>query len=188
MRIVGGSARGRTLVTPKADDVIRPTADRARETIFNVLGQRCDELTVLDLFAGTGAMGLEAVSRGARKCVLVDKSREALTLCRTNTDALKFGAQVEIVSADVFKAIESLGAKGVKFELVFADPPYALECGTRVLEALAASNLVTDEGVAVIETGRDEVIAENVGPFERIDERELGAARVAIFRLTRHSA
>ena len=99
MRIVAGSVRGRTLKTPKRADVIRPTADRVRESIFNVLGQRCDGLTVLDLFSGTGALGLEAVSRGAVKAVLVDRGREALDLCRLNTDTLKFADRVEIFNS-----------------------------------------------------------------------------------------
>jgi 16S rRNA (guanine966-N2)-methyltransferase len=188
VRIVGGSARGRTLATPKSDDVIRPTADRARETIFNVLGQRCDGLTVLDLYAGTGAFGLEALSRGAVKVVQVDKAREAIDLCRANAASLKFTSQVEIIAADVLLTIASLGKKGAKFELVFADPPYKHVAGVQVLKALLAAGIVTPEGVAVIETGRDEELPEREGDFERIDERELGAARVSIFRLTQRSA
>lgn len=188
MRIVAGSARGRALAAPKSDDVIRPTADRVRETIFNVLGQRCDGLTVLDLFAGTGALGLEAVSRGAVKAVLVDRGREALTLCRQNTEACRFQAQVEIVSGDALATITSLGAQGRKFELVFADPPYRLEVGAKVLEALDAAKLVDPGGVAVIETGRDEVLPEKIGRFEQIDAREFGMTRVVIFRLTGEDA
>lgn len=184
MRIVAGSAKGRALAAPKSDDVIRPTADRVRETIFNVLGQRCDGLTVLDLFAGTGALGLEAVSRGASKAVLVDRGREALTLCRQNTQALGFGAQVEVIAADALAAIKSLGAQGRTFELVFADPPYKLETGRAVLEALDAAGVVGPGGVAVIETGRDEVLPEKTGRFERVDAREFGMTRVVIFRLT----
>lgn len=176
------------LETPKSDDVTRPTADRVRETLFNVLGQRCDDLEVLDLFAGTGALGLEAVSRGATKAVLVDRGREPVQLCRNNVKALKFDDRVEVLAADVFAAIESLGKSGRTFQLVFSDPPYALNAGTRVLEALLAAKLVTDGGIAVIETGRDETLAERVGDFERIDERTYGATVVSIFRLTHRDA
>lgn len=185
MRIVAGSARGRVLAAPKSDDVIRPTADRVRETIFNVLGQRCDGLTVLDLFAGTGALGLEAVSRGAEKAVLVDKGREALELCRLNTQTLKFQDRVEIIPGAAIETIASLAKKGRVFELVFSDPPYALSAGVPVLEALDANELVSDCGVAVIEHGKNESLPERVGHFERIDERDFGTAIVSIFRLTR---
>ena len=182
MRIVAGSAKGRVLAAPKSDDVIRPTADRVRETIFNVLGQRCDGLTVLDLFAGTGALGLEAISRGAIKAVLVDRNREALELCRANTATLKFGDRVEIVNSGALEAVAMLGKKKQVFELVFSDPPYKLNAGVSVLEALQQANLVSEGGVAVIERGRDEELPERVGRFERIDERDFGAAIVTMFR------
>jgi 16S rRNA (guanine(966)-N(2))-methyltransferase RsmD len=185
MRIVAGSAKGRVLAAPKSDDVIRPTADRVRETLFNVLGQWCDGLTVLDLFAGTGALGLEAVSRGAEKAVLVDKGKEALELCRANTAALKFQDKVEIIPGGALETIASLARKGRVFELVFSDPPYALKAGVPVLEALSTGKVVSEGGVAVIEHGRDESLPERVGDFERVDERDFGTAIVTIFRLTR---
>lgn len=188
MRIVAGSAKGRVLAAPKSDDVIRPTADRVRETLFNVLGQRCDDLDVLDLYAGTGALGLEAVSRGATLAVLVDRGREALALCRQNVDALRFGDRVEIIADDALAAIAALGKKGRTFQLVFADPPYKLKTGVAVLEALLAAKLVTADGIAVIETGKDEAMPERVGDFVRIDERVYGATNVAIFRLTHRDA
>lgn len=188
MRIVGGTARGRVLAAPKSDDVIRPTADRVRETLFNVLGQRCDELEVLDLYAGTGALGLEAVSRGATKAVLVDSGREALALCRQNTDALRFGDRVEIIASDALKAIAALAKQGRGFQLVFADPPYKQRAGLALLQALDAANLLTDGAIAVIETGADEALPETHGRFTRIDARAYGATNVSIFRLTHHGA
>ena len=188
MRIVAGSAKGRVLAAPKSDDVIRPTADRVRETIFNVLGQRCDGLTVLDLFSGTGALGLEAVSRGAIKAVLVDRGREALDLCRLNTDTLKFADRVEILNFSAIDGIAQLGKKGRLFELVFSDPPYAITAGVSVLEALEAAKIVSEGGVAVIEHGKDEKLPERVGHFVQIDERDFGTAIVTLFRLTAQGA
>ncbi|AKQ66651.1 16S rRNA (guanine(966)-N(2))-methyltransferase [Myxococcus hansupus] len=100
MRIVAGTVKGRALAGPKSTSRhIRPTADRVRETLFNVLGQFLDGQRVLDLYAGTGALGLEAVSRGAGQAVLVDQDREALGLCRQNVDSLGLAGQVEIVAA-----------------------------------------------------------------------------------------
>ncbi len=187
MRIVGGSARGRALAAPKAAEVIRPTADRVRETIFNVLGQRCDGLQVLDLFAGTGALGLEAVSRGATRAVLVDRGREALTLCKENAQTLGFSDRIEIIPSGVIEAISALGKQGRVFELIFSDPPYAMTAGVAVLEALSHAKVLCEEGMAVIEHGNEEVLPPQVGDFERIDHRTFGTTDVSIFRLTRRA-
>lgn len=184
MRIVAGSAKGRVLAAPKSDEVIRPTADRVRETIFNVLGQRCDGLSVLDLFAGTGALGLEAVSRGAIEAVLVDRGLEALELCRQNVATLEFEDRVEIIRSSALEAIAALGRKKRVFELVFSDPPYALTAGLSVLEALGQAKIVSAGGVAVIEHGKNEQLPERVGDFVRIDKRDFGTAIVTMFRLT----
>lgn len=165
--------------------MIRPTADRVRETLFNVLGQTCDGLEVLDLYAGTGALGLEAVSRGAARAVLVDKGEEALALCRQNTAALKFEGRVEIVRGD---ALTTIGKRSDRFQLVFADPPYAQKIGLEILKKLDETDRLTDGGIAVIETGADEVLPEREGRFERVDEREFGATRVSIFRFTSAAA
>lgn len=182
MRIVGGTARGRPLKTPRGADVTRPTSDRARQTIFNVLGQTCDWLRVLDLYAGTGALGLEALSRGAVKAVLVDSGSEAAALCRENVDTLGFGDRAQVIATPVDRAVEQLVKSGAQFELVFSDPPYALRAGEATLRAIAP--LVVDAGVAVIEHDRDEVLPEVVGSFHREDERVFGATIVSIFRLT----
>lgn len=160
----------------------RPTADRVRETIFNVLGQTCDDLRVLDLYAGTGALGLEAVSRGAVKAVLVDSGREAIGLCRENTKALGFDAKVEVLPLPVTKAIETLAARGAQFELVFSDPPYAAKAGLDVLRAVEP--IVVSHGVAVIEHDKNESLPEREGRWLREDERVFGATMVSIFRLT----
>jgi 16S rRNA (guanine966-N2)-methyltransferase len=184
MRIVAGSAKGRVLAAPKSDDVIRPTADRVRETLFNILGQRCDGLTVLDLFAGTGALGLEAVSRGADSAVLIDRHRESLGLCRQNAAALGMTAQVEIISTDAIEGIALLGRQNRTFQLVFVDPPYQFQMGLPVLNGLAAASIVSVGGVVVLEAGLREVFPEAVGPFRRIEQRTLGITRLSIFRLT----
>lgn len=181
MRIVAGSARGRTLAAPKGADVIRPTSDRARETLFNVLGQWCEGLVVLDLFAGTGALGLEALSRGAAFCVFVDRGREALALCRKNVDALGFTAQAELVASPVEKVWAPLGAATRRFDLVFADPPYALEAGRAVLEGVAP--LLAPAARVVIESGKGEALPEVLGALALIDERSLGDTRLRTYQL-----
>jgi 16S rRNA (guanine966-N2)-methyltransferase len=184
MRIVAGTARGRVLAAPEDDRVIRPTADRVRETLFNVLGQWCDGLAVLDLFAGTGALAFEALSRGAARAVLVDSGREAQRLIRENAEALGFAAQIELVTEPVLRALEVLGRRSERFDLVFADPPYKLEAGRPVLTLLGAQALVAEGGAVVFEHAKDEVLPEAVGPLARVDERRFGGTVVSIFRLT----
>nr|QKW93932.1 ribosomal RNA small subunit methyltransferase D [Vitiosangium cumulatum] len=184
MRIVAGSARGRALAGPKATSKhIRPTADRVRETIFNVLGQWLEGQKVLDLYAGTGALGLESISRGASRAVLVDSDREALSLCRTNTDALGFGARVEVLAQPVERALETLGRRGDRFELIFADPPYAARVVETVLEGLVRHGVLAPGGTVVIEHDKREAAPESHEGFERVDQRRFGDTLVSLFRI-----
>ncbi len=184
MRIVAGSARGRTLKAPKSADVIRPTADRVRESVFNVLGQWCEGLTVLDLYAGTGALALEALSRGAAKAVLVDSGKEAQTLAAENAAALGFTPQIELLPATVEKGIARLHARGDRFELIFADPPYAQTALQGLLDQLTAHPLLQPGGRLVIEHGKHEDAPAASGLFTQADRRVFGETVVTIYVLT----
>ncbi len=184
MRIVAGTAKGRALAGPKPTSKhIRPTADRVRETLFNVLGQWLEGQSVLDLYAGTGALGLESLSRGAKKAVLVDSDREALALCRTNTDTLGFGERVEILAQPVERALETLGRRGDRFSLIFADPPYAARVVETVLEGVARSGVLEPGGSVVIEHDKREPAPESHAGFERVDQRRFGDTLVSLFRI-----
>ena len=182
MRIVAGTARGRPLAGPKPSSAhIRPTADRVRETLFNILGQWLEGQRVLDLYAGTGALGLEALSRGAARAVLVDQDREALGLCRTNTQALGFTAQVEILALPVPRAVEQLGKRGEPFELIFADPPYAARVVESVLDQVAGAKLLAPGGQVVVEHDKRESAPEAHAGFQRVDQRRFGDTLVSFF-------
>ncbi|MBX3145501.1 MAG: RsmD family RNA methyltransferase [Gemmatimonadales bacterium] len=128
-RIISGEFGGRRLVVP-ADRRVRPTADRVREAWFSILGPRVVDAVVVDLFAGSGALGLEAVSRGARHATLVDLNRPSLDAIRANVDALGVGGRVRIVRGDVFRFLA--GTTGRAFTLALADPPYGLGLAERV--------------------------------------------------------
>ncbi|MBS1151478.1 MAG: ribosomal small subunit methyltransferase [Myxococcaceae bacterium] len=181
MRIVAGTVRGRTLKAPRRADVIRPTADRVRESIFNVLGQTCEGLTVLDLFAGTGALAFEALSRGATKAVLVDSGREAQQLCRENAQALGFTPVVEVLPLPAERAVAKLSVRGDRFELIFADPPYAQTAVDHLLAWLTAHPLLTEGGRLVLEHSKHETAPEAAGAFTRLDQRVFGETVVSIF-------
>lgn len=145
IRVIGGSARGRSLVTP-AGTTTRPTSDRAREGLFNTLGNLAG-LTVLDLYSGTGALGLEALSRGADSATLVEADRAALTAIRTNIDALGFiGATVSATTVERF-----LATARQPFDLVFADPPYAVD----LTAVLASAVKLIGDRVVVERATRD---------------------------------
>jgi 16S rRNA (guanine966-N2)-methyltransferase len=184
MRIVAGTVRGRTLKAPKGADVIRPTSDKVRQSVFNVLGQTCEGLTVLDLFAGTGALAFEALSRGAVKAVLVDSGREAQALCRENAQALGFTPRVEILPFPVDRAIPKLSVRGDRFELIFADPPYAQTAVDNLLTWLTSHPLLAPGGQLVLEHSKHEAAPEVAGAFTRVDQRTFGETVVSIYGLT----
>lgn len=185
MRIIAGSARGRTLLAPKDARVTRPTADRVRETLFNVLGQFLEGERVLDLYAGTGALALEALSRGASRAVLVDQDREAVKLCRANAEALRFTPQVEVLAMPVARALGHLAGKGERFELVFSDPPYALRAASETLRALEARGLLAPGATVVLEHADEEPPPPEADhpAFALLDTRTFGDTVVSIYRL-----
>lgn len=181
MRIIAGTARGRPLKGPKSIG-LRPTADRVRESVFNILGQWLDGLAVLDLFAGTGALGLEALSRGARRVVLVDSGKEALRLCRDNCAALGFVDRTEIVAGAVTRSLLSTLSRRGSFDLVFADPPYADFSPPQLLEMLEAPGILADGAWAVLEHDRRQLAPERQGPLTRCDTRRFGDTDVSFYR------
>lgn len=184
MRIVAGSAKGRPIQGPKSTSRhIRPTADRVRETLFNVLGQWLEGQSVLDLYAGTGALALEALSRGAGRAVLVDSDREAQALCRENTDALGFSAQVELLSQPVARAVDALAKRGEHFELIFADPPYAAKVVETVLDQVGQGKLLVAGGLLIIEHDKREAAPEAHAGFSRVDQRRFGDTLVSFYRI-----
>ena len=184
MRIGAGSAKGRELKGPKDASRIRPTADRVRQTIFNVLGQWFEGQQILDLYAGTGAFGLEAISRGAVRATLVDRDKEALELCRLNAQSVGFAPQVEILGLPVEKAVAQLGRAQARFDVVFADPPYAAKGVETLLEQVGPQGLLQPEGILVIEHDKREPAPEQHAGFTRVDERRFGDTLVTFYRLS----
>ncbi len=150
MRIVAGLAKGRKIEAPKGMDV-RPTTDRVREALFSSIAFRTKGALVLDLFAGTGALGLEALSRGAASCVFVDSSRKSVALIKSNIAACGFERNVQIIERDALIALRHLKSKGVAFDLVFLDPPYAGPMLEKTLLALAANSLLAEDALVVAE-------------------------------------
>ncbi|MEO8813489.1 MAG: 16S rRNA (guanine(966)-N(2))-methyltransferase RsmD [Caulobacteraceae bacterium] len=185
MRIVAGRHRGRTLVAPKGQST-RPTADRVREAMFNVVehapwspGLR--GARVVDLFAGSGALGLEALSRGAAFCLFVDSDATAREAIDANVAALRLGGESAVDWQDATRLRALAGA--APFDLAILDPPYGQGLRAPALVALAAGGWLASGAIALAEGGAGEADLEVFG-YERLDVRDWGAARVSFLRLT----
>ena len=182
MRIVGGKFRGKTLLSP-TDESIRPTADRVREAVFNILGSRIgpslDGVRVLDLFAGTGAMGLEALSRGAVGAVFVDTGAEARGLIRDHIEAFGVAGVAKLLRRDA----TALGPAGSMrpFNLLFLDPPYRQGLGERALQSAREGNWIAPGATIVLEESAEAELALPPG-FVLDDRRAYGAAAVYFLR------
>jgi 16S rRNA (guanine966-N2)-methyltransferase len=187
MRIVGGRFRGRALAAPKHEG-LRPTADRVRESLFNILehgveGLALEGARVVDLFAGTGALGFEALSRGAAFCLFVEESPEARALIRDTIEALQLTGSTRIFRRDA----TDLGPAGTMapFTLAFLDPPYGRGLGARALASLAQGGWLEPGALAVLEERADAEIALPQG-FEEIDRRTWGDTQALFARYQPH--
>jgi 16S rRNA (guanine966-N2)-methyltransferase len=181
VRIVAGTLRGRPLAGPKGPG-LRPTADRVRESLFNLLGQFFEGGEVLDLYAGTGALAFEALSRGMGRAVLVDRSAESARLVAENARALGMEGAIELLRMPVARALPRLAAEGRRFSLVFADPPYAEEEVAGVVRAVGEGRLLADGGTLLVEHGRREPVPESVAGLTRVDSRRFGDTVVSLYR------
>ncbi|HEX9190480.1 MAG TPA: 16S rRNA (guanine(966)-N(2))-methyltransferase RsmD [Candidatus Deferrimicrobiaceae bacterium] len=179
MRIVAGRWGGRPLRAPRGLSV-RPTTDRVREAVFGILGDRVDGASVLDLFAGTGAMALEALSRGASDAVLVESSPEALPALRGNVEALG-ASEAVCLPLDYRKAIRRLSSKGRRFSLVFLDPPYGRGLVGRSAAEIHRAGILSPGAVVVAErAARDPEESVPEGWEERTDRR-YGDTRITLY-------
>ncbi len=188
MRIIGGTARGRKLSAPGTrfkGQLVRPTSDRAREAIFNILGPLVQDSRVLDLFAGTGALGLEALSRGARSAVFVEQHPGVIALIRKNIEHCGFSDRSQVVKRDLAKGLFFLQqlAPSSGFDLVFLDPPYGKGLAGKILRDLADCRLVRMNGVVVAEESAAESLPEAVQRLHLFDRRHYGEAGFWFYRM-----
>lgn len=179
MRIVAGEWRRRPLRAPPGE-ATRPTADRTRETLFSMLVSRLgsfEGLSIVDLFAGSGALGLEALSRGAAQCLFVEQDAAAIGALRANIATLKAQSRCDVQAGSVMR----LGHAKQQPDLIFLDPPYGTGAGAVALDRLARIGWIGPATWVALETGRDE--AANVKTLALESERQVGAARISLLRL-----
>jgi 16S rRNA (guanine(966)-N(2))-methyltransferase RsmD len=178
MRVIAGAFKGRVLAPVKGR--IRPTAAKVREAIFNILGEAVAQARVLDLFAGTGALGIEALSRGAKAAVFVEDHPAALKVLRRNLEDLGLTAQAQVFPGAVTPALKKLAARKDRFSLAFLDPPYGGGAAD-ALAALAAADLLAPQAWVVAEHSRRDSLPEICGSLTRRELRRYGDTQVAFY-------
>jgi 16S rRNA (guanine966-N2)-methyltransferase len=183
MRVIAGDARGRKLSAPRGL-ATRPTLARVRESMFSRLSVRLDfdGLRVLDLFAGTGSLGIEALSRGAAHVTFVESARAAITALRRNLAALGFAARARVLKSDVLRGLEILAGEGGRFDLVLLDPPYRKGWGDIVLTRLMESDLLSGGAWVATEVSRLEAAPAALSGLERVSLATLGDHQIALYQ------
>ncbi len=178
MRIISGEARGRKLKEPKGTDT-RPTTDKVKEGLFNIIQFELEGRRVLDLYAGTGQLGLEALSRGAERCTFVDQRREGAALVRENVKLCRYEDRSTVVQGE---ALSFLSACREKFDVVFLDPPYASGLLEKSLEMLTQFDILREHGIIVCESGTDWSAPTLTPPYEVGREYRYGQIKLTVCR------
>jgi len=177
MRIIAGAFKGRKL-TPPSDRFVRPTPDRVKEALFSILGSHVEDAVILDLFAGSGNLGLEALSRGARKCYFGDSSRDSIRLIHSNVAYCKSESLSHILQGDYRNVLAQIRDK---IDLVFVDPPYRDQLWADVLHILSEKELMNPDGLIVLEHPREVEFPQEVYHFRKIKEARYGTVVLSIY-------
>ena len=183
MRVISGSARGTTLHS--IDDInTRPTLDRVKESLFNIIQNQVEDAVVLDLFAGSGAIGIEFLSRGAEKVYFCDKSPKAVDMIKQNLDKTKLKDKATILNSDYIDCIDKI--KNIKFDIIFLDPPYKENFSKQAIKKISESKLLKNEGIIIVETDepeRDIKEIENINiDYKIYDLRKYGRASLIFLK------
>lgn len=181
MRVISGSAKGRPLKAVPGMGT-RPTTDKVKEAIFSMIGPYFEGGMALDLYAGTGGLAIEALSRGMDKAVLIDQDRKAVETIRENIERSGFTARAEVYRNDAMKALSVMAKRGLKFDLVFLDPPYRLTNMDLVMLQLQEKQLLADGAIIVVEHDAKHTYEPQIGALARSRYSEYGDTAVSIYR------
>lgn len=188
MRVIAGSVKGRKLKAP-AGLHTRPITDMIKEALFNVWGPAIHDAAVLDLFAGSGSVGIEALSRGAEKSVFVDNDLHAVRIIKENLDVCGFATGYEIMRNDVFKVLENLHRHGQQFDLIYVDPPFSNEkIFHKVMTVLGESNVLKEDGILVIRTKKQKELADRFDHLERYRKNTYGESTLHYYCMTKEDS
>lgn len=178
MRVISGSARGKKLCTTQGRD-IRPTLDRVKESVFNMIAFDLPGTSVLDLFCGSGALGVEALSRGAENAVFVDSSRESIAVSEKNLKMTRLDNRASLVLSD---SITFLNSTSRKFDIIFIDPPYESNLYEKALSAISARRILNANGLLIIESDIKSTPAFDLGKFKIHREKKYGRVKILIMK------
>ena len=182
MRIISGKARGTKLYTLDGT-ATRPTLDRVKESLFNIIQNDIEDSTVLDLFSGSGAIGLEFLSRGAKRAVLCDSSKDAIKIIKQNVPKTHFEEKVEVYNMEFTKLVERL--QNQKFDIIYIDPPYVTKYILKSIEKIIAQGNLKKEGIMILETDDEQRILREIESEEVriVDKRKYGRATIIFLKL-----
>lgn len=161
MRVISGNNKGKKLFAPK-DTSVRPTADKVKESIFNIIGYIDEDSVVLDLFAGTGSIGIEFLCRGAKECHFVDVSHKSASFIKKNISLCKLEDKSRVYINDYEKALSLFAKSEMKFDYIFADAPYHLNCSDKIINTVVKYDLLKKDGTLIIECEKSEKMFENI--------------------------
>lgn len=182
MRVIAGKAKGRLLTAPKGMDT-RPITAKIKEALFSIWQMQIVDSCFLDLFSGSGSIGIEAISRGAEKVVFVEKNRKAVNVIKKNLDICKFTEGYEIYQDDVFRRIGWLAENGYRFDIIYLDPPFTVdEIFLPVMECLSNARLLKKDGCIAIRTRREKEIPEKIGVLCKFKLKNYGISSVHFFK------
>ncbi len=175
MRVIAGKYKGRTLIAPKYDT--RPTLDRMKETLFNIINYRLQDATVLDLFAGSGQLAIESLSRGAVRAIICDNNRQAVDSIKQNF--AKIGITPEIMFCDYNRCLAEVCCK---FDVIFVDPPYKSDYYLSVLNAVCVNDLLNENGIVICEHLAEDDLPKTVSCLDKYDSRKIGTVMFDFFQ------
>lgn len=180
MRIIGGQAKGIRLKSLKGLNT-RPTSDRVKESIFNIIAPYIYNARVLDLFSGTGNLGIESISRGAKKAYLIEKNRKCIAIINDNITKTKFNDKIKIYIQDVISAIKLFGEKNEEFDIIFMDPPYLKNFVIPSLKEISKNNILSNNGIIIVEHDLKDDLPKKVENLEIFKEKKYGNTKISFY-------
>lgn len=182
MRVIAGIRKGRKLIGPEGYNTTRPTLDRVKEAMFNIIQSYVVDAVVVDVFSGTGSLGIEAASRGARKCYLIDRDKTTFSFLQQNVENLKLDHICNCMKGDSYETLKKLGERDEKFDIIFVDPPYAKEMIPPTLKIIENTRCLKEDGIIVCKIDTSEEIFSGNNSIILIDQRKYGNTTVLLYK------
>jgi 16S rRNA (guanine966-N2)-methyltransferase len=181
LRVISGSAKGHGLKTIKGDTT-RPTSDKVKGAVYNIIAPYIEGSTVLDMFAGTGSLGIEALSRGAASAVFFDKSPQCCRIIRENLEHTRLAEKASVFNMDYAAGINKMYLEGRKFDIIIMDPPYNKNFIQEALKLITKNDIIVDDGIVIAEHSVMDRLPENCGKLNAIDTRKYGDTMITIYK------